>query len=298
MTKRLIQAAVVIAGLFAAQNATAQAPTGATALCKDGTYFTGEKKQGACRGHQGIKEWYGTTTSSKKTAAPGRETAAPAAPSKSAPGTTGASAPSGATALCKDGSYYTGEKKQGACRGHQGIKEWYGTAASSGKAVAPARETTAPSASSRPTPSSGANQRPPDATGLCNDGTYYTGATKRGACRGHQGVKDWYGAPASAGKPSVTPEEPASATTSKTSAASSAPAPQAPAQTAPVSRSDTGTVTPAPGGGANKVWLNTASNVYHCSGSRYYGTTKVGAYMTEAEAKAKGGRPDHGKPCE
>ena len=258
----------------------------------------GEKKQGACRGHQGIKEWYGTTTSSKKTAAPGRETAAPAAPSKSAPGTTGASAPSGATALCKDGSYYTGEKKQGACRGHQGIKEWYGTAASSGKAVAPARETAAPSASSRPTPSSGANQRPADATGLCNDGTYYTGATKQGACRGHQGVKDWYGAPASAGKPSVTPEEPASATTSKTSAASSAPAPQAPAQTAPVSRSDTGTVTPAPGGGANKVWLNTASNVYHCSGSRYYGTTKAGAYMTEAEAKAKGGRPDHGKPCE
>jgi hypothetical protein len=54
---------------------------------------------------------------------------------------------------------------------------------------------------------------------------------------------------------------------------------------------------PKPGGGAGKVWLNTASNVYHCPGTKYYGTTKAGAYMTEADAKAKGGRPDAGKPC-
>jgi hypothetical protein len=57
-------------------------------------------------------------------------------------------------------------------------------------------------------------------------------------------------------------------------------------------------VTPAPGGGADKVWLNTSSNVYHCPGTKYYGTTKAGAYMTEAEAKAKGARPDRGKPCQ
>ncbi len=124
---------------------------------------------------------------------------------------------------------------------------------------------------------------PAGATGMCKDGTYYTGATKKGACRGHKGVKDWYGDTA--------------ASPAKTSAAAGAPAaPAAPAQ-APAAKTTANTAAPAPGGGAGQVWVNTATNVYHCEGTKWYGKTKAGAYMTEAEAKAKGAHADHGKVC-
>jgi hypothetical protein len=129
---------------------------------------------------------------------------------------------------------------------------------------------------------------PNGATGLCNDGSYWTGATKSGACRGHKGIKTWYAsaAPAPANAPASTP------------ANSSAPPPASPAPAAAMTPAPkVSTTTPALGGGAGQVWLNTSTNVYHCQGTRYYGTTKAGAYMTEAAAKAKGARPDHGKPC-
>ena len=38
------------------------------------------------------------------------------------------------------------------------------------------------------------------------------------------------------------------------------------------------------------VWVNTKSGVYHFAGTHNYGTTKQGAYMCEAEAKAAGDR--------
>ena len=133
---------------------------------------------------------------------------------------------------------------------------------------------------------------PAGATGLCNDGTYYTGATKQGACRGHKGVKDWYGTPAAAPANTKPAAAPAPAT--------AAPAAAAPAGgSSPSSTKAAAKITAAaPGGGPGQVWLNTASNVYHCPGSQYYGKTKAGAYMTEAEAKAKGAHADHGKACQ
>jgi hypothetical protein len=143
---------------------------------------------------------------------------------------------------------------------------------------------------------------PAGATGLCNDGTYSTAARKSGACRGHKGIKTWYAAAdatkakASAGKAASTSSAPAPAP-ALTPAAQSAPtkAPTTPPATAP--KASANTAAQAPGGGAGQVWLNTASNVYHCQGTQWYGKTKAGAYMTEDEAKAKGARPDHGKPC-
>jgi hypothetical protein len=36
------------------------------------------------------------------------------------------------------------------------------------------------------------------------------------------------------------------------------------------------------------VWVNTGTKVYHKQGSKYYGNTKQGKWMTEADAQ-KGG---------
>ena len=47
-----------------------------------------------------------------------------------------------------------------------------------------------------------------------------------------------------------------------------------------------------------KVWVNTSSGVYHCPGTRWYGATKHGEYMTQKDAQQKGNRPAYGKYCD
>ncbi len=79
--------------------------------------------------------------------------------------------------------------------------------------------------------------------------------------------------------------------------AAPAPAPTAAAKPAPMAKK-----TPAVATGAGEfaseaeakahcpgdtvVWVNTKSHKYHFAGNRSYGTTKKGAYMCEADAKA------------
>jgi hypothetical protein len=45
------------------------------------------------------------------------------------------------------------------------------------------------------------------------------------------------------------------------------------------------------------VWVNTDSGVYHCPGTRWYGNTKKGKYLTQGAAQSAGYRPANGSVC-
>jgi len=143
-------------------------------------------------------------------------------------------------------------------------------------------------------------QAPANSTGECKDGTYTQAESKRGACRGHGGIKQWYAEAKSESKSEKSSKAKEKKESATPAAAAPAAAPAAPKSTTTASakKGSEGMGTEAaPGGGAGKVWVNTSSKVYHCQGDRWYGKTKQGEYMTESAAKAAGNRPDHGKAC-
>ena len=132
---------------------------------------------------------------------------------------------------------------------------------------------------------------PAGSTGLCKDGSYYSGASKKGACAGHKGVKEWYGAATAA--PAKSTAAPAAAAAPVAATAAAAPAAAKPAKTAAAA-----TTAAAPGGGPGMVWVNKSTKAYHCSTDKYYGKTKDGAYLSESDAKAQGFHAAHGKACQ
>lgn len=143
-------------------------------------------------------------------------------------------------------------------------------------------------------------QAPAGATGQCKDNSYTSAAKKWQACAGHKGVQTWFAdAKAGAAPGALTGAAPAAPAAQATKAAP-APAPAAvnPSSTvAPSPAKTSAAVATAPGGGPGLVWVNTATNVYHCPGGTFYGKTKDGKYMSEADAKKAGARPDRNKAC-
>jgi hypothetical protein len=315
--------------LLNAPIASAQTAAGATGVCNDGTSNYTATKRGACSRHGGIKQWFGpaSATAPKAVSSPvsaARSRAAQSPVPKAVPGMATAATsrvaqsptaamPSGsATGLCNDGTENHTATKRGACSRHGGIKQWYGETsmpvAAKPVAIKPVAVkpmappmTPAPVAATRATSTTSARSPSTSATALCNDGTENHTATRQGACSRHGGIKQWYGiasAPAASAPvhPATAPVAPAVARPAvpvamRNPAAIPAPAPVVTPTRAPQA--------PAPivGSSSNRVWANASTKVYHCQGDRWYGNTKKGEYLSEAEAQSRGFHPSRGKTC-
>jgi hypothetical protein len=137
------------------------------------------------------------------------------------------------------------------------------------------------------TPATGTSGAAGNITVTCKDGTTQSVATTKGACKGHKGINksasSSTGSSASSTAASTAAAAPAAAAATTKSAASKA----APA------------ATPAAGGGPGQVWVNTSSKTkaYHCQGSKWYGTTKQGKYMSVSDAQAAGYHAAKGEKC-
>jgi hypothetical protein len=138
--RSLIAGSAVLATIAFAPSIDAQAPKGATAQCKDGTYSTAKTKRGACSSHGGVTTWFADEAPSSPAAKPAEPRARAAEPRATTPSaaperptqtqasptqTPPAGTPDNATAQCNDGTYSFAKHHNGACSGHKGVKTWF-----------------------------------------------------------------------------------------------------------------------------------------------------------------------------
>ena len=118
------------------------------------------------------------------------------------------------------------------------------------------------------------------------------GATARAQTTQQAGDQNQSGANAPKSKTAADPAAPKSQGAPASSSASTPPASPAstPSGTAPASK-PAATQQNLPAKSANMVWVNTDSGVYHMRETRWYGKTKKGKYMTEADAIRAGYKP-------
>lgn len=194
-------------------------------------------------------------------------------------------APAGAIAQCKDGTYFTGTSHSGACKGHHGVKEWLDkdksaapAAAAKSSSAAPAKSETATKTKAAKSKKSGSGaSTATDAStskkskstkktdtaaaapaaaatpiAKCKDGTTFNGTSHKGACRGHKGVAEWLDSgaaaatPAPKAAPAATAAPKASAPAATAPAAAPAPAPKPSAPAATAPAAAAPAATPAP----------------------------------------------------
>jgi predicted lipid-binding transport protein (Tim44 family) len=80
----------------------------------------------------------------------------------------------------------------------------------------------------------------------------------------------------------------AAAETATPAAASNSAATPAATPTAKKHKAPEPQAVQAAGGGNGQVWVNTETHVFHKEGTKWYGKTKQGKYMSEAEAVKEG----------